>query len=224
MPGGSASRTEISGQHSFANALYPGFAHNDALGAQTILSIGDCGPGEPPWPASNPCSVQHRFDQQQFINNIIAAEHSLKYVIMNSDTEPNDSYIADILARIEFVEQHGATAIIFTPQLELPFDIKSCVPRLFGYAAHSCDADVSERAKLDRSLIPLLHQLKSKHPEALVFDQNELFCDGTKCSMMHEGIPLLRDEHHHLSVYGSTLLGRLFVQWAAKNALDILKQ
>ncbi|MFY9838286.1 MAG: hypothetical protein WAK55_17810 [Xanthobacteraceae bacterium] len=29
---------------SYANALYPGFAHNDALKAQTILSIGDCGP------------------------------------------------------------------------------------------------------------------------------------------------------------------------------------
>jgi peptidoglycan/LPS O-acetylase OafA/YrhL len=210
---------------SFANALYPGFAHNDALKAQTILSIGDCGPGEPLNIAVyNPCSGQRRFDQQQFINNIIAAERSLKYVIMNNSDQPNDAYIADILGRIEFVEQHGATAIIFTPQLELPYDIKSCVPRVLGYAAHSCDADVSERAKLDRALIPLIHQLKSRHPEALVFDQNELFCDGTKCSMMHQGIPLLRDEYRHLSEYGSTLLASLFVQWAAANAPGILKK
>ena len=31
---------------SSANALYPGFAHNYALKAQTILSVGICGPGE----------------------------------------------------------------------------------------------------------------------------------------------------------------------------------
>src|SRR5262249_27510237 len=147
-----------------------------------------------------------------------------KYVIMNSSGQPDDSYIADILAMIEFVEQHGANAIVFTPQLELPYDIKSCVPRLFGYATHSCDADVSERAKLNRSLIPLIHQLKSRHPEVLVFDQNELFCNDTKCSMIREGIPLLRDENGHLSEYGSLLLGRLFVQWAAANASGILKQ
>ena len=141
---------------------------------------------------------------------------------MRSSGIPRGDYIADILNRIDFVKHYGATAIVFTPQLELPHDIKSCVPRLFGYAAHKCEVDVAERAKLNRSFKPLLDRLKSRHPEVLVFDQNELFCDGTKCCMMRDGIPLLRDEYGHLSEYGSTLLGRLFVRWAVTNAPGLL--
>jgi hypothetical protein len=208
---------------SYANALYPGFAHNDALKAQTILSIGDCGPRDyEALPASNPCFGHRWFDQQQLTNSIVAADRSLKYVIMRSSAKPSGIYIADILTDIDFVEHYGATTIVFTPQLELPYDIKSCVPRLFGYAAHRCEVDVGERAKLDRSFKPLLDRLKSRHLEVLVFDQNELFCDGTKCSMVRDGIPLLRDEHGHLSEYGSKLLGRLFVRWAATNAPGLL--
>ena len=224
---------------SYANALYPGFAHNDALKAQTILSIGDCGLGVPghrntPEDAdeinttlevNNPCYGQHGIEQQQFIQDVIADNRSLKYVIMQNSGGTSDFVdLAGLLKIIDFIEQHGSTIILFTPQLAPPYDIKSCVPRLFGYTAHKCEIDPSERIKLDRSLKPVIDWLKINRPEVLVFDQNELFCDGaTKCSMMRNGIPLLRDEYGHLSEYGSVLLGELFVQWAKANAPGILR-
>jgi hypothetical protein len=175
---------------SSANALYPGFAHNYALKAQTILSVGICGPGED---STKGCS-----EQTQFIKSIIAADRSLKYVIMRSSFDISDSIsLSRLINSIDYAENHGATVILFNPQLELPYDIKSCVP---PHNAHSCEVDVGERAKLDRYFQPVLHLLESR-PEVLIFDQNDLFCDVAKCSLMRNDMPLLRDEYRHLSEY-----------------------
>ena len=141
----------------------------------------------------------------------------------DADATSDFANIPSLLAKIDLVTQHGATPILFTPQLALPYDIKSCVPRLLGYAANKCTIDPGERIKLDSSLKYVIDWLKINRPNVLVFDQNELFCDGTKCSMMRDGIPLLRDEGGHLSEYGSALLGDLFVQWAKTNAPEILR-
>ena len=89
---------------SYANALYPGFARNDALKAQTILSIGDCGLGVPghrntPEDAgelnttievNNPCYGQQGVEQQQFIQGLIADNRSLKYVVMRDSGGTSD--------------------------------------------------------------------------------------------------------------------------------------
>jgi hypothetical protein len=145
-------------------------------------------------------------------------------LVMRSAGTPSDPvYVSNFIRSIEFVELYGVTVILFLPQLELPYDIKSCVRRLFGYILNNCEVDVDERAKLDRSVQPLLDLLKSSRPEVLIFDQNDLFCDGAKCSLMRNGIPLLRDEYGHLSEYGSVLLGELFAQWAKANAPGILR-
>ena len=70
---------------------------------------------------------------------------------------------------------------------------------------------------------PLSLPIVGPEPRDKPFDQNELFCDGAKCSLMRNGIPLLRDEYGHLSEYGSLLLGELFVPWAKANAPGILR-
>jgi peptidoglycan/LPS O-acetylase OafA/YrhL len=211
---------------SYANALYPGFAHNDTLKTQTILSIGDCYTTKAIYdgiPEDSPCFGQRGLDQQRLINNIVLADHSLKYVVLRNADDPSGEYVDELLPTIDFFEKHGATVIVFIPQLKLPYDVKSCVPRLFGYTAHRCEVGVDERAKVDGLLKPQFDRLKRSRPGVLVFDQNELFCDGAKCSMMHDGIPLLRDEFGHLSEYGSTLLTALFVRWAEANAPGLLR-
>jgi len=70
---------------------------------------------------------------------------------------------------------------------------------------------------------PLLQAINKTHPDVLVFDQNDVFCDQEdgKCSYVRDGLPLYRDEGH-ISEYASLLLQNYFTEWATRNLPSIL--
>jgi len=56
----------------------------------------------------------------------------------------------------------------------------------------------------------LIDKLKHDFPELKVFDPFDVFCSESECYLFKNNNPLYRDQHH-LSVYGSELLGKSIV-------------
>ncbi|MGB8078393.1 MAG: acyltransferase family protein [Gallionella sp.] len=215
--------------NSYANQLYPGFASNDKLDHPSILSIGACDPARvhDALPrdelANSPCSGDRELHQQRFIDNIIETSNSLRYAILDGLVmNPDDAYISRLKERIDFLENHHIKVIIFTPHLRVDYDIKGCYSRPFNAKHRSCELDLRSRQKLTENFSPLVRQISKSNPKVAFFDQNDLFCNNVKCSMLRNGMPLFRDEYHHISEYGSIELSKLFTKWAAKNIPGIL--
>ena len=71
---------------------------------------------------------------------------------------------------------------------------------------------------------PLIKAIKDSGLNALVFDQNDVFCDRKdgKCSFVRDGLPLHRDEVH-TSEYASLLLQDYFSEWSKSNLPSIFE-
>jgi len=214
--------------NSHANQLYPGFALNDKLKQHSILSIGTCGPTamdyDPNQPADYPCSGDHQLHQRQFIDNIIANSSSLRYAILAGlRPYPDANYILMIKKRIDFLENHHIKVIIFTPYLMVDYDIKGCFSRPFNPKHKNCELSLDLRREFTEGFRPLIQQILKTNPDVAFFDQNDLFCNNVNCSMILNGMPLLRDESQHISEYGSIELSKIFTKWAMQNVPDILE-
>ena len=214
--------------NSYANGAYAGLSGNEGFSHHSILSIGTCQPGQweldksEPTPNS-PCSGYRRSHQQEFIDKLIVTSGSIKYVIMDGLLKAvTADYIAAIKRRIDFIEKQNIKVIVFVPHVRLGYDIRNCFARPFK-EVRSCELDIQERKRINEGFKPLVDQLAQTNPNVLIFDQNDLFCTNDKCSMVHNGMPLLRDEFYHLSEYGSIELARIFKTWASRHAPDLLQ-
>lgn len=215
--------------NSYANHLYAGLVHNQYFKHESILSIGTCDPqwydksNFSPTPLTDfPCSGSRPLLHQKVVNTIIEKSGSVKYAILSGLLPgPDEQYIVHIKKRIDFLEKNGVRVIVFVPHLRLPYDIRNCFYRPFSPSKFSCELDVQEHKTILKSFSPLVRSLKKTNPNVVFFDPNQLFCDGSKCSMIRNGMPLFRDSSHHFSVYGSTELAKIFEKWAIANIPEI---
>ena len=212
--------------NSFANHLYPGIANNPALGRHVILNLGTC---DPVWHMTmpvvppSPCSGERQIHQYQFINEIIARSETLRYVVIDGLIATSDPhYIAELKARVDFIERHGAKVILFVPHILLPHNVTACLSRIAFITPRGCEIDHKQRETISEQFRHVTDLLMSTNPQVRVFDQNELLCPEARCYAMHKGIPLYRDQWH-LSEYGSTQLAGIFEKWALINAPDLLR-
>lgn len=211
---------------SFANQLYPGFAKNRDLRHHTILSIGTCGidadgTGVDP---INPCYGRRAEDQTEFVNEIIKRTNSIRFVVLDGLSEkPSRDSIARVINRIGFLEAQGIRVIVFTPHIKPEFHPKSCFSTPFRKNKTECLVSSDIRKSILNDFEPLLVAIRRAHPNVLVFEQNDVFCDrgDGKCSYIRDGLPLYRDETH-MSEHASLLLQDYFTKWASKNVPSIL--
>jgi peptidoglycan/LPS O-acetylase OafA/YrhL len=214
--------------HSYANHLYPGLLKTDGFSQHSILSIGTCEPDDrqPSYSetTTDPCSGIRQFHQQLFIDNIIATSGSLQYVIIDGlRGSPDSEYIAGIKRRIDFIERQNIKVIVFMPHLVLGYDIRNCFARPFQGRKRNCEVEPAARRQLNAQFQPLIDLLAKTNPQVQFFDQNDLFCDDKRCSMIKDGMPLFRDEAQHLSEFGSIELAKIFKNWAATNAVSLIR-
>jgi hypothetical protein len=113
--------------------------------------------------------------------------------------------------------------IIFAPHIRADYDIRACFARPFATQKRKCELDLEARRALADDFRPLVEQLSKTNSNVEFFDPNNLFCNNEKCSMLHNGMPLFRDEYHHLSEHGSGALANVFVKWASTNVPEILE-
>ncbi len=215
---------------SYANHHYPGVTSNPTFAGQSVLSIGSCEPG---WVNEsdldgnadefNPCTVSHAFDQMKMINGIIA-KGTIKLAILDGlvRSPPTDAYIENVEERIAFLEAHGAKVVLFTPHMKSDYFIKACFARPLRPPAETCEVPVAKAQALTQTMKPLVDHVGMTHPEVAIFDPNQLFCDGEKCSFMQDGKPLFRDEYNHLSEFGSETMAARLVDWLKRNKPEAL--
>ncbi len=207
--------------NSFANQLYPGFASNPNLRHHSILSIGTCSivEKEDITDPRNPCFSSRLHQQTDFINDLILRTPSLQFAILDGlPASPTTSDISRIIKRIQFLERAGLKVVVFVPHMRLSYHPKNCFDTPLRDRRNDCQVPLTDRLQLSENFSPLVSALKTSFPSALVFDQNEIFCDrkDNQCSFKRDGLPLLRDETH-LSEYASILLMTYFNKWAQGN-------
>lgn len=215
--------------NSYANHLYPGLIQNNYFKYESILSIGTC---DPQWfdrsmlsnkaLTSQPCSGNRPLEQQRFINHLVENTASIRYAILSGlRLNPDEKYIANIKRRIDFLESHNVKVIIFIPHILLDYDIRNCFARFAMKPLKTCELSHKVYEQYLKNFEPLILVLKKTNPQVAFFNPNDLFCNHEKCSMIHKGIPLFRDQHHHLSEYGSIELAKLFEKWSLTNIPEI---
>lgn len=124
--------------NSYANHLYGGLVEDANLSRQNILSYGSCQPG----------GYQIDCDMQE---QIVTENPSIKFAIINelwprlgADGREQDMISGDSLkgggdlaaryeeflnAKIDFMNKHGVTTIIFKPKPEVMYEPRTCFPR-----------------------------------------------------------------------------------------------
>lgn len=217
---------------SFANHHYPGFANTDGLNKNTILSIGTCSidvstEDDPTAVAGvSPCSGNGPHEQRVFINGLIESNSSIKYAVIDGLRPDQDSVtIGRVESFIDFLKSKNIKPIIFAPHFLFEGrDLKGCFARPFKSVAESCDLDPGVRKSIDKGFAPLIESLKKSNPDVPVFDQNELFCNGGKCSPLLNGMPVFRDNASHYTEYASGEVAKAFAEWAKTHAPGILVQ
>lgn len=216
--------------NSYANHLYGGLVEDARFSRQNILSYGSCQPG----------GYQIDCDMQE---QIVAENPSIKFAIINElwprlDTDGREldmisgeplANSGDLAARyekflnekIDFMNRHGVATIIFKPKPEVMYEPRTCFPRPFAPAANDCLLSLEQVRKQQAGIIAVIERVSARHPEVFVFDQNPLFCDDGSCSLIKNGLPLLRD-YRHYNEYGSRLVIDMFAEWAKQNHIGIL--
>ncbi len=216
---------------SYANHLYPGLSRHPSINGNTILSIGTCevdaGYLQDPqklvkeW---RPCAGNRAYHQRLLIDHIIESSGTVKYAIIDGlDDKLDAAYVSRVEQRVDFLEKHKVQVVVFVPHVKAHFDLKSCFARPLKSRASRCELSASERLAVDRGFAPLVARISADHPDVKFFDQNALFCDEKKCSLILDGMPLFRDNNGHYSEYASSALAGLFVSWAKSHAPDILR-
>jgi hypothetical protein len=212
---------------SYANQLYPGFAHNPALKGHTVLSIGMCDPAKVDEASLekiedvNPCIGRNLANQQKFYEKLIDQNKSIKVVVLDGlNREPDGEYIARLKERIDFLEKRGIRVIIFGPHLRLGFNPRACFTTPMRKSARDCTFSLEERSRIDAKFRPLIQSISKTNPRVVFFDQNGMYCGPEKCSMVRNGRPLARD-YGHITESGSEILQGYFSTWARTNVPEI---
>ncbi len=214
---------------SYANELYPGLAFTPELARQVFLSIGTCDPSrgatsDPGTPKDYPCYGDRIALQEKFIDQIIIHNRTIRDAILDGlSSNPDAAYIHRLKERIDFLESQGVQVFVFYPHLVVDFDMRECFSRPLFPAKQNCLLPLSLREDLNAHFKPLVDSIHASNPKVLFFDQNDLFCNSRNCSLIRDGLPLYRDEFHHISEYGSNLIAQHFVIFLRQNLPEVLQ-
>lgn len=221
--------------NSHVNDLYPGLVKSDAFRHHTVLSIGTCSPEADPvlvtdGDKNNPCFGERRFQQYEFINQVISKERP-DFVIMMSKWPSNsrlapgaqDDFVRRIGKRISQLEELGSKVILVLPRPKLHNNIKNCYSRPFRPATSDCKVSEAEARSEFSGISSRLTALADSHPDLGIFDPFPIFCKDGVCEFRNENGPLLRDEIvEHLSMLGSDVFSQYLAAWARENMPLIL--
>lgn len=216
--------------NSYANHLYGGLVEDNRFSKQNILSYGSCEPGG----YEVDCVMQEK---------IVAENPSIKFAIINelwprlnsqgkiidmvtggepkNNTNTAQRYEDFLNKKIEFMNSHGVTTIIFQPKPEVMYEPSTCFARPFAPAANTCELSFDYVREQQVGIRDVINRVKSKHPEIFVFEQNPLFCNNAICSLNKDDLPLLRDNRHY-NERGSLLIMGQFAEFAKENGIPIV--
>jgi peptidoglycan/LPS O-acetylase OafA/YrhL len=127
------------------------------------------------------------------------------------------------LARtIRELTRRGKQVIFVRDAPDMELDVRDiCLDRMsfFSEAASDCQLPRSTFDERRDKESVLVSKLTAEFPSLKLVDPFLVFCSADYCSLTRHGRPLYRDEHH-LSEYGSEVLGGLLVNEHLKNLAE----
>lgn len=108
----------------------------------------------------------------------------------------------------------GKNLVIMVDIPEMPFFPISCVQRpVTGYLGHDdCSVPRQKVMARQKDFRAILARVTAQHPDVRVYDPLDVMCDEQNCSMLGDGVMRYRDSNH-LSLRGSEMVGRSFIDW-----------
>ncbi len=158
---------------------------------------------------------------------VFAADHvalGVQPALLLSPRLPGSSR-GDLFARgldeaITALERGGKTVVIFMDIPELPFFPRDCLRRSQGQAdgPETCRLPRAEVLTRQHTYRELLTRIAAAHPGLSLFDPTDQFCDQQTCTFRNDAMLFYRDSHH-LSLRGSAMLARRFLEWMAATGI-----
>lgn len=210
------------------NQLMAGFESNPRLAPLNVLSIGTCGMlmdrelvvnyGGP-----NPCELEPRNLQFDFFQRtfepsplplvLVEAATFTDLGVYDSGRSVNDA----ALERLEEVRAIADSIVVVAPWMIPRISPEDCLVRPVRLGVlGDCEVPRDVWRSQEQEWLELRSEISGHFPEVKFFDPNPAFCDAEKCYFVLDGLPVMRDRSH-LSVYGSELVAKLFVEWANEN-------
>ena len=234
---------------SHANHLFPGIPYNDRSNRWILLGIHSCPPtigivAE----GSNP-GCEEKFEglfkylaqdgntklvvlsffgeyanETYFSADAIQRHGSgLNQYILKSDVTSNreDALYFGLDNSIKLLNNSGKRVVIALDVPELPFLPRDCIRM-------SSDDNYSETCSVPKLNIDgrqttirrIIARLKENYPNLLVYDPINVLCTTQRCYAFDHGRSYYMDSHH-LSVFGSDVIGRDFNNWLVNQDLNL---
>jgi peptidoglycan/LPS O-acetylase OafA/YrhL len=200
---------------SHARHLFYGFAQIDNSPFNRLIYIGAS--------ACQPTlNVEHR---EGCDNNLLTAidviqtTPSIEYVVLSSWNFYIESADADL--RMKMIEGYRKTInlikkankkivfVIDTPSLksnpeicvEPPLPVRAVFKRMPYFCNGAAEADMVSHVEYNKAI----QSLRAEHPDIFFYDPYNIFCSDGKCKVF-DGLKILYQDDHHLSIYGSKYL------------------
>ena len=147
---------------------------------------------------------KNRREKKQWGSNIL---HS---TLSSEQGLPDDQLVYLGLSRtIDRLQKLGKRIIFIRSSPEIGEDFREfCFARIsqIPSAQISCKINKGDALKLRLAEDKLVSQLRARYPSLEIYDPMLDLCDEQYCYLIKAGKPLYRD-HHHLSEYGSSIVG-----------------
>ncbi|WP_369788889.1 acyltransferase family protein [Rouxiella sp. WC2420] len=115
---------------------------------------------------------------------------------------------------LDIIVKAGSTPVIMKQIAPLNSHYPGCFKQhtilRTEYIPNSCET-VPIRNQNTDWFIPIFNQLQVKYPTLIFIDPQDARCNGKKCLMEFDGIPLFADDNH-ITAYASHKLGKLYLQ------------
>jgi peptidoglycan/LPS O-acetylase OafA/YrhL len=134
--------------------------------------------------------------------------------------------LADSVSRL-LAAHKRVILMIDTPEMD--FSLGRCAVNrpllhlLVRAKSARCGVTRAEYLKRNSQYRDMLSMIKQQHPDVLIYDPIDLFCDAEMCSVFHNGRSLYRDGDH-LSVYGSMVAGGHFLEWMKQQGVPLSEE
>ena len=124
--------------------------------------------------------------------------------------------LAALDASLATIVASGAVPVIFLPAAEDGSSTKDCFDLHIKIRAPYADdcgirADNAFAAPAKAHVADLMREMKRRHPSLILIDPQAVQCRDGTCTTVIDRTPIYTD-FHHLSAYGSTMLGRAYLE------------
>ncbi len=147
------------------------------------------------------------------VNHVWRSKISMRDTEDISNLDPEEMVFRGLDRAVQNLTAAGKKVVLYLDVPELPFQPRDCVERpFFRRKVSLCSIPRSSAWAQQATMRRIARRLTDKHPELSVFNPIDILCDSENCAVMQEDMLVYRDTHH-LSLRGSEMLGRSFLNW-----------